>query len=71
MLIQLPWLVAGVLTGLVIGTVFVPPTRKTPAVPRPGDPEVFHTDTGCVRFEATEVPCTAEPDSLNLLAAQK
>jgi hypothetical protein len=71
MLIQLPWLVAGMLTGLVIGTVFVPPTRKTSGVPKPGSPEVFHTDTGCVRFEATEVPCTAEPDSLNLLASQK
>lgn len=71
MLIQLPWLVAGLLTGFVIGTVFIPPTRKSSGVPRPGDREVFHTDTGCVRFESTEVPCTSEPDSLNLLASQK
>jgi len=69
-MIEIPWLVAGLLTGLIIGTVFVPPTRKTAGVPKPGDPEVFHTDTGCVRFEATEVPCTAEPESLNLLASQ-
>jgi len=71
MLIQLHWVVAGLLSGLVIGTVFNPPTRKVPSVPHPGDPEVFHTETGCVRFVATEVPCTAEPDSLNLLATQK
>jgi hypothetical protein len=70
-MIQVHWLVIGILTGLVIGTVFVPPTRKVSGVPKPGSPEVFYTDTGCVRFEATEVPCTAEPDSLNLLAAQK
>ena len=69
-MIEIPWLVAGVLTGLIIGTVFVPPTRKALGVPKPGDPEVFHTETGCVRFEAKEVPCTAEPDSLNLLASQ-
>ena len=70
-MIQLPWLIAGLLTGFVIGAVFNPPTRKSVGVPKPGVPEVFHTDTGCVRFESTEVPCTAEPDSLNLLASQK
>ena len=71
MLIQLPWLVAGLLSGFVIGTVFIPPTRKSTELPKPGDRGVFHPETGCVRFEATEVPCTAEPDSLNLLASQK
>ncbi len=71
MVIQLAWLVAGLLSGFVIGTVFIPPTRKSAELPKPGDRGVFHTETGCVRFEATEVPCTAEPDSLNLLASQK
>jgi hypothetical protein len=70
-MIDAKWIVIGVLTGLMIGCVFVPPTRKKTGVPQPGHSEVFHTDTGCVRFESTEVPCTAEPDSLNLLASQK
>ena len=70
-MIELVWLITGFLTGLVLAAVFIPPTRKTPGVPSPGNPEVFFTDTGCVRFEATEVPCTSEPDSLNLLASQK
>lgn len=70
-MIEFKWLLAGVLTGMIIGSVFVPPTRKSAGVPRPGSPEVFHTETGCVRFEATEVPCTADPDSMNLLASQK
>jgi hypothetical protein len=70
-MIQIQWVVAGLLTGMIISAVFIPPTRKTAGLPSPGNPEVFHTETGCVRFEATEVPCTAEPDSLNLLAAQK
>jgi hypothetical protein len=69
-MIEVRWLIAGVLTGLILGSVFIPPTRKTSGVPHPGSPEVFHTETGCVRFEATEVPCTAEPDSLNLLASK-
>lgn len=70
-MIEPQWLIVGVLTGLILGTVFIPPTRKSMGVPRPGDSETFFTETGCVRFEAVEVPCTAEPDSLNLLAAQK
>jgi hypothetical protein len=70
-MIDAKWVIIGVLTGLIIGSVFVPPTRTTKGLPKPGSSEVFHTDTGCVRFESTEVPCTAEPDSLNLLAAQK
>ena len=70
-MIEFRWLFAGVLTGMILGSVFIPPTRTTKGVPKPGSPEVFYTETGCVRFEATEVPCTAEPDSLNLLASQK
>jgi len=70
-MLEVKWVVIGILTGLVIGCVFVPPTRKSAGVPTPGSNEIFHTDTGCVRFESTEVPCTAEPDSMNLLASQK
>uniref|UniRef100_A0A6C0AJL0 Uncharacterized protein n=1 Tax=viral metagenome TaxID=1070528 RepID=A0A6C0AJL0_9ZZZZ len=70
-MLEVKWVIIGILTGLVIGCVFVPPTRKSIGVPSPGSKEVFHTDTGCVRFDSTEVPCTAEPDSMNLLASQK
>lgn len=68
-MIELRWLVAGLVSGLLIATVLVPPTRKKMSVPSPADNSVYHTDTGCVRFSAIEVPCSAETDSLNLLAS--
>jgi hypothetical protein len=68
-MIQVHWLVGGVIFGLVVATVLIPPTRKVPSVPDPKDPSiVYRTETGCVRLVSTEVPCTAEPDSFNLLA---
>lgn len=70
-MIQLPWVIAGVIIGMLISTVIIPPTRKQPTIPQPHDPAVYTTDTGCVRFEAVEVPCTQEPDSLNLLASKQ
>lgn len=68
-MIELPWVVAGVVLGMLLSSVFVPPTRKVKSVPRPNDNSIYHTDTGCVRFTAVEVPCTQEPDSFNLLAS--
>ncbi len=70
-MIQLKWVVAGLILGLLISTVTIPPTRKKTSIPQPNDSSVYHTDTGCVRFEALEVPCGNEADSLNLLAARK
>lgn len=70
-MIQLKWVVAGLILGLLISTVIIPPTRKKISIPQPNDSSVYHTDTGCVRFEAVEVPCVDEADSLNLLAARK
>lgn len=69
-MIELPWVVGGVIVGMLISAVIVPPVRKVKKVPQPHDPGVYHTDTGCVRFVADEVPCTQEPDSLNLLASK-
>ena len=66
---ELRWIAAGVIFGLLISTVLVAPSRKQVSVPQPHDASVYHTDTGCVRFNAIEVPCGAEPDSLNLLAS--
>jgi hypothetical protein len=68
-MIQLQWLVAGLIFGLLVSTVVIPPTRKKITVPQPNDSSVYHTDTGCVRFAADEVPCVHEADSLNLLAS--
>lgn len=68
-MLELKWLVAGMIFGLLVSTVVIPPTRKKVMIPQPNDSSVYHTDTGCVRFAAVEVPCVAEPDSLNLLAS--
>jgi hypothetical protein len=69
-MIELRWVAAGVIVGMLISTVMIPPTRKTKTLPSPHDNSVYSTDTGCVRFVSEEVPCTAEPDSLNLLASK-
>lgn len=68
-MIDLRWLVAGVIIGMLMSTVFVPPTRKLKSVPAPNDSSVYHTDTGCIRFVSEEVPCVEGADSLNLLAS--
>jgi hypothetical protein len=65
---EIRWIAAGVILGLLISTVMVPPSRKIKTLPSPNDESTYHTGTGCVRFVSEEVPCTAEPDSLNLLA---
>ena len=74
MLFQLDgiWFAAGVTVGLLMSSVVIPPRRTVSRVPDPMDGKlVYHTDTGCVRVEATEVPCTSETDSFNLLASLK
>jgi len=68
-MIDLRWFVAGLIIGMLLSTVFVPPTRKLKSVPAPNDSSVYHTDTGCVRFVSEEVPCVEGADSLNLLAS--
>ncbi len=68
-MIQLRWIVGGLVVGLLISTVVIPPTRKKITLPQPNDSSVYHTETGCVRFEAIEVPCVQQPDSLNLLSS--
>jgi len=68
-MLELPWVAGGIIVGMLISTVLIPPTRKVKSVPQPNDSSVYHTDTGCVRFDAVEVPCVAGADSLNLLAS--
>jgi hypothetical protein len=66
---HLAWIAAGVIVGMLIACIVIPPTRNQVAVPSPYDTGVFHTDTGCIRTNAIEVPCGAEADSFNLLAS--
>jgi hypothetical protein len=66
---QLVWIAAGAIVGMLIACVLVPPTRTQVSVPSPHDKGIFHTDTGCVRTHAIEVPCGQEADSFNLLAS--
>ncbi len=68
-MIDLRWFVAGLILGMLMSTVFIPPTRKLKSVPSPNDSSVYHTDTGCIRFVSEEVPCVEGADSLNLLAS--
>jgi hypothetical protein len=68
-MLDLLWLVSGLIVGMLLATVFIPPTRNKKVLPSPFDPNTYHTDTGCVRFVSEEVPCTQEADSLNLLAS--
>jgi hypothetical protein len=68
-MIDFRWFAGGTILGMLISTVMIPPTRKEAKLPRPHDPSVYSTDSGCVRFESVEVPCGQEPESLNLLAS--
>ena len=65
------WLFVGVLTGLLIVSVFVPPNKKNQELPTPSDNSIFHTKDGCVRFKSEEVECDGTQSSLNLLASKK
>lgn len=67
---SLDWIFVGVLTGLLLVSVFAPPPRKDPRVPTPNTKEVYKTPSGCVKFKTHEVPCSREAMSLNLVASQ-
>lgn len=69
-MLEARWVVVGVIVGLLIGTVMIPPTRKVKVLPQPHDDSTYHVDSGCVRFVSEEVPCSQEPGSLNLLASK-
>jgi hypothetical protein len=68
-MIEVRWVFAGAIVGLLISTVLVPPARKVKTLPQPHDTSTYQTESGCIRFVSEEVPCTAETDSLNLLAS--
>lgn len=66
----LKWTFIGMLVGLLLVSVFLPPFHKDLDIPTPGEKHIFHTPHGCVRFKTKSVPCTDDATSLNLLASQ-
>lgn len=60
----------GLLMGFLITSVFNPATRNVPVTPTPNDTTALHTGSGCVHVQATEVPCSGRPTSLNFIASQ-
>ena len=69
-MISIPWLFAGILSGLIIVSVFDPPKRQIPSLPVPGDSEPFHTKSGCVKIMASEIECNPNAISLNVLVGK-
>lgn len=69
-MISLLWVFMGSLVGMLIVAVFSPPPRDEKGVPTPESKKAFHTNTGCVKFKAVEVPCNGKQTSLNLVASQ-
>ena len=67
---SLEWVFIGIVTGLLMVSVFIPPSRKEPRVPTPNTKQVYKTSSGCVKFKTHEVPCSQEAMSLNLVASQ-
>jgi hypothetical protein len=63
---------AGFLFGMIICSVFVPPTMNTKMLPDPSRPELVFknpkVENGFFQIRCIEVPCTAETDSLNLMS---
>lgn len=69
-MVSLFWLFAGILTGLLITSVFSPADHKTKSIPTPNDVSPLHTETGCVKFRSEEIPCDGHEDSLNVIASK-
>jgi hypothetical protein len=66
-MLSVPWIFAGAITGLLIVSVFNPQVRQVPTVPTPSDVGFFHTKTGCINIQASEVHCSPNAVSLNIL----
>jgi hypothetical protein len=63
------WVLVGFLVGMIITSIFVPPTTKKKLVPDVQNPEmVFRNpkiENGCFRARAYQVACTSTIDILN------
>jgi hypothetical protein len=69
-MINIFWMFVGVISGLLIVSVFTPPDRKVPTLPTPDNNQTFKTPNGCVRFKSQEVECGSSASSLNFMASQ-
>jgi len=69
-MLSVEYLFAGLISGFLIVSIFVPPKRLVNAVPTPDDKEVFRTSTGCVRIMSEPVPCSDRAVSLNVLVGK-
>ena len=70
-MISLLWVFVGVITGLLMVSVFIPPVREVQDVPTPDKSNVFFTKTGCVKFKPKEVACSSDSKSLNFIASSQ
>lgn len=69
-MINLFWLFVGVITGMLLVSVFTPPNRNVPTLPTPDNNNVFKTRNGCIKFKSKEVECMEATSSLNFMASQ-
>lgn len=60
----------GVITGMLLVSVFTPPNRNVPTLPTPDNNQIFKTPKGCVRFKSEEVECMSSSSSLNFMASE-
>lgn len=60
----------GILSAMLVVSVFNPPIRKIAELPSPAYKKVYSTPTGCVIIHSSEIGCTDESVSLNLLASK-
>jgi hypothetical protein len=70
-----PWYVfVGFLVGMIVASVFVPPTMNRKMLPDPSRPNLVFknpkVENGFFQVKSIEVPCTHETDSLNLMTLQ-
>lgn len=69
-MIELHWMFAGFILGLILVSVFKPAPRIIPSVPEPNDIHIYKTQSGCVRVRSIQVPCTSDAIALNILAEE-
>lgn len=70
-MIDLFWLFVGILSGLLVVSIFIPPNHKSNELPTHDDDRIFKTKNGCVKFSSDEVECTDDAKSLNFIASKK
>jgi len=70
---KLWYMFAGAVVGLLLCSVFTPPTQNTKMLPDPTRPHLVFknpaVENGFFQVRSIEVPCTSDVDSLNLMSA--